>query len=575
MISLWNYNPKYIIPIQVFFLYCWLVNLIPTDAYYSVYLLVALAACFAFHHNYLKKPKISNKTFLGVCMMSGGFALAMVLSNYNIFIPWTATKSLVEAACTLLGGWIAFVHILIFLVTQLPFSVAFIERSHPYVVFFGVFGILAVIYLSHLFFYSYPGVVTNDAVTTIKQILTGEYDNIMPFWHTLTVELFFRLGMALFGEINRAIAFYHVVQCLFLAACFAYAILTLYQIGIPHILLGVVLAGYGILPYHIAYSATMWKDVLFGAAALLMVTALLRIIKNVGQKKIWNTVVFIIGSVGLALWRTNGLFAFGSLFLVMVLFLRKKYKRLLTIMSIIFVVCWVLTSPLLTALNIPDTDFVEALAIPFQQVSRVIASDLPLTDADNQMLSEVFDMDLVRAKYNPNIVDPIKFASMRSKIPLMEDPLAYISLWLKLGLKYPGTYLEAWVEETKGYWNAGYDYWIYTYVMGENDFGIMGSDGENIIGSTFWKVVSYPEKFKVFQPFYSIGLHVWLTVICCFVNVQKRRDISLLSLPGIVIIAGLLIGTPVFAEFRYAYPIFTTLPIIVCTTVFEQKNQEE
>lgn len=565
----------YAIPIQGFFLYCWLVNLQGTDSYYSVYLLVAAVACFAMQQNYQKKVAATYKTLVAIWLLSLGFAAAIVLANYSLFEPWTALQSLFEAGCTLLGGWIAFYHILFYMVSILPLKIAGRNCSHSTIVFLGSFVFFAGIFLIHLYLRIYPGILTRDSVTTIEQILECNYNNTMPFWHTMTVQVFFNLGMTLFGEINGAIALFHSVQCLFLAACFSYGIVTLYQIGIPFALIGVVMIGYGVMPYHIVYSVTLWKDVIFGAAALLMVTALVRIIQNIGKYYALNTVIFSIASMGLCLWRTNGMLAFGMLLVVMALTVRKKYKKLLFLMVIILLICWLLSDPMLAVLNIPGTDFVEALAIPFQQVSRVVASDLPLTEKESQMLNDVFLLDLVPEKYDPSTVDPIKFEALRSAEPLKQNPLGYAGLWLKLGLKYPGVYLAAWVEETKGYWNGGYEFWIYTYNMSPNSIGIVSCPGENLISSLFKAGFRYLEKLKVLQPLYSIGLAVWITVICCFVNVQKRRDEFLLSLPGIVIVIGLLIGTPVFAEFRYAYPIFTTVPVILCCTLFttEERNQ--
>lgn len=45
----------------------------------------------------------------------------------------------------------------------------------------------------------------------------------------------------------------------------------------------------------------------------------------------------------------------------------------------------------------------------------------------------------------------------------------------------------------------------------------------------------------------------------------------MLSVLPLVIIDGLPLGTPVFAEFRYAYPIFTTYYFIISVSVFDCK----
>ena len=48
----------------------------------------------------------------------------------------------------------------------------------------------------------------------------------------------------------------------------------------------------------------------------------------------------------------------------------------------------------------------------------------------------------------------------------------------------------------------------------------------------------------------------------------KKREEFLLTVPVMVLLAGLWLGTPVFAEFRYAYPMFLSAPVILGATVF-------
>ena len=42
-------------------------------------------------------------------------------------------------------------------------------------------------------------------------------------------------------------------------------------------------------------------------------------------------------------------------------------------------------------------------------------------------------------------------------------------------------------------------------------------------------------------------------------------------MPALVLTVGLWLGTPVFAEFRYAYPMVLTSPLVLLTTMFEGK----
>lgn len=555
---------------QLFFIYSWITNLAKTDSYFSVYMLCALGGLICICDNYRRKPAVSRRNVFWIAAFAALFALATVLANYTLFEPITALLSMFNAGCSFLGGFAVGFNVLLCLLTRLPLACDASERTHPVRLFLFVFVSIAVIDLLYLYFASYPGVLTTDSVSTIEQIACGQYDNVMPYWHTVTVELFYRIGFAFFGEINGAIAFFHSVQILFLAACFGYALVTLYQAGVPRGVIGICYGIYALLPYNIAYSATLWKDVPFAAAALLFVTGLYRILRKVGKSQMLNYVVFTLGAVGFSLWRTNGWYAFLATTLVMLLLLRKHYKKLLVIMCAVLVFCWVLINPVLDVLGVSGTDFMEALAVPFQQITRVVANDRELTEDEEALLSEAFWLNRMKELYNPKTVDPIKFETFRhDNREYVEAHLGdYVKLYLKLGLRYPGDYLKAWIEETKGYWNGGYSFWIYTKGVDSNDLGITWTGGDNGISRAFAALFRYLEKPAILQPLYSIGLQVWIVIACCLINVLKKREEFLLTIPLLVLIIGLWLGSPVYAEFRYAYPVFLTVPVILCGTLF-------
>ena len=55
---------------------------------------------------------------------------------------------------------------------------------------------------------------------------------------------------------------------------------------------------------------------------------------------------------------------------------------------------------------------------------------------------------------------------------------------------------------------------------------------------------------------------VWALLAVVAVNVVNRKKEFFLTVPIVAVILTLLIATPVFAEFRYAYAVFTTLPFV-------------
>ena len=555
--------------LQGLFIYAWLASLAGTDSYLSVYILCGVSGIFCVCDNLRNPHRFSGKTARWALVFSALFSGATLLANYRLFEPVTALLSLFQLACGFLGGLLTCLNVLVCLADRLPLTGAS-EGKHPVRLYFFVFGAISLVDLLYLLFEAYPGVLTRDSISTMQQIQQGTYNNTMPFWHTMTVRLFVRPGLILFGDINAAVAFFHGAQLLFLAACIAYAVVTLYQAGVNRLFLAAVFGLYALMPYHIVYSVTLWKDVPFSAAVLLFVTAMFRLLKKIGTSRGANYAGFLLGGMGICLWRTNGWYAFLASALVLLLLTKKGNRKLPAVMGGILIVCWVLINPLLSALRVSQTDMVEAFAVPFQQIARVVAQGRELTQEETAMLDQAFHLGKIPEQYSPETVDPIKFETFRyeNKEYLRQHLTQYMKLYLRLGLRYPGDYLKAWVDETKGYWNGGYSFWVYTWGISDNDMGITASGGGNRIGSFFRTMFRFLERPILFQPLYSIGLWAWILICCCLLNLWKKREEFLLTVPLLVLLIGLWLGTPVFAEFRYAYPLFLSTPFIAGVTVF-------
>ena len=382
--------------------------------------------------------------------------------------------------------------------------------------------------------------------------------------------------LALTGDIHAAVAFFHVAQILFMAACFAYVLMTLHQMDVPVWFLIGVYGVYAFQPHNIVYSVTLWKDIPFAGAAVLFITALYRLLQGIGKSRTWNYVTFVLGALGFSLWRTNGWYAFLVTFLLMLILMGKQQKKLIALMALVLAVSWLLINPVLTLLGVKSTNMVEAFAVPMQQVARVVSEGRELTEQENELLGEIFWMDKVADYYDPLTVDPIKFETFRyNQVPyILENKGDYLKLYFSLGMKYPCDYLKAWIDETKGYWNGGYFFWIYTKQMDANPYGIVNTVEENLIQKLFAAAFRYLEKPAFLQPLVSIGLHIWALVTCSLINGLKKRSEFLLGIPLLILVLGLWLGTPVYSEFRYAYPVILNMPLILGLTVFGNPTPE-
>ena len=320
-----KWNPWTVFTVQALLIFVWLADLSAlagTDSYYSVYLLCGAAALLCLWDN-----RKGGKSHPALWVLAGLFALAATLGNHEIYEP-ASMQNRLNFVMDLLGGFCVGYHILWCMLRRLPLRCEAGERKHEKWIFWGTFAAVAVVDAGFLLA-RYPGILTRDSITTVSQVVFGSYDNTMPYYHTRLVGLFVKLGLMLTGDINVGVALFHGVQILLLAAAFAYTVTTLYQIGVPKWALGVAFFVYALLPYNIVYSVTMWKDVPFGASALLLATALYRLLKGVGKTRKWDCLAITLGATGMALMRTNGWAALLVAAVLLAIALR-KHRQVIT-----------------------------------------------------------------------------------------------------------------------------------------------------------------------------------------------------------------------------------------------------
>ena len=130
---------------------------------------------------------------------------------------------------------------------------------------------------------------------------------------------------------------------------------------------------------------------------------------------------------------------------------------------------------------------------------------------------------------------------------------------------------------TKGYWNAGYRYWVASTGTVPNDIGIVNSIGSEFAYNLFGKYLILFDKVPFLAVFSSIGLLTWMNLMMLFISIVRMDKTGIcLTLPIVAIVLSLLIAAPSFAEFRYMYCAFVTVPpCIALITRYYQKNEKE
>ena len=557
-----------------------LLTLLDSGSFFAPYLIAGLAAFFCLLRNRTADTDRKCRTYYIIVIVSLIVAIFITFANHSIWVHPVMPdirSALFVRICKLLlililmsGIYVIVSNILVFLWSD-PESIMPVVREkikRPSLFFFIPFALLLIMYLTIYLCCYYPGILSVDSIDQIGQYFSGEYSNHHPFYHTVLIGLFLRVGLAVFGNINSAVAAYVIFQIIFMAAVFSFVIYNMVLLVMPRWLVVITAIWYCVMPFHIMYSFTVWKDVPFGAFVACFITFYIRIMTETGNIKL-NYIGFSVCGPCICLFRSNGLFAYVFVFLALVL-LAKKQKKLLYITGTTILVCLFLKHGVLKFYNVAPADTVESLSIPLQQISRVIVEDGYIEDGDRELLSQIIDIDSVKDTYDPRISDPIKnmIRDYGDQDYLSQNMGAFAGVYLRTLAHNPLTYVVAWTDSTCGYWNSGYEYWIWFWDVQSNSYGITRSIASESVLHAMDEYLWLYYNNNILQVFTSIGLFVWILFLLLAVSIfSGNRTATISTVPIFAIILSLLISSPVFSEFRYMYAMFCSLPIIIAITL--------
>lgn len=530
----------------------------------------------------LKKPVALASYILG-----GLFAIL-----YAFFADLTGGLSnklfiIVYVFCTVAGLFFMFSELLLIIISKAekkkindspkPFS------AKVLFIYAGIIFVCTIPFLA----LNFPGVMTPDSLSQYKQIIgTEPWINHHPWVHTEIFGFFFNLGSLFTDNVYIAIACYTVFQMLFVSFGVAYCIECMYEFGFNRKVRIALLLCFILLPYNLIYAVTIWKDIIFSIAVLVLTVTLLRISQKFSAR---DMVLFIVCGILMCLIRHNGFYAFvatGIIFIVFNLITKRKMTRFLICFIAVSLTAILFRSAIPNALGIEPDQFVYNVPIPLQQIGAVVAGDLEITTEEEAFLRNINSLEYIKENYSPQGADAMSVWVLSGNADFFNSNKGdFFKMWWKLGLRYPATYFRAYVEITKGYWAPMQPQQTVFFGITEGYSEL--SSQPLINGPVQVKINELLYKFHNMIPvygfMYSMGGFFWVLLVLiaiCIVRACNKKDAAktdsksvlvassqiykiLCMVPLIMLTGTLLAATPLVADLRYNYALMITLPYLI------------
>ena len=458
-------------------------------------------------------------------------------------------------------------------------------KKHP---FLFSFLFIIICWLPYIVSF-YPIILSPDPSFQIKQffgirtkyadyaILLDEdvvMTNHHPVTHTILLGSCLKLG-TIIGNDNLGLFFYSIIQIIVLAGTFAFSIYYMQKMGLKtKYLIGVLLL-YSLVPMFPLYAMSGVKDVLFGAFIFLYLIFLHNYIKTKGENyQWWKYLLVILLLILICLFRNNGIHVL-ILSLPFLLFaVRKKWKNILLIMICVFGFYGTFDKVILPYFKITPGSIREMLSVPFQQTARLVKyhSD-DLTSEEIEIIDKILGYEDLASRYDPELADDVK--NEFNKYATDEDLKEYFKVWFNGLLSYPGTYIEATMNNVYGFFYPEKTKWYVYYKFDDRivedgfDYHYNSLKLSRDILSGF--AVSFPY-IPIVGLISNIGFNVWIIFILLAYAIYKKLYNKIIILAPVLALILVCVVGPANTYFRYALPFIFAMPFII--GVFLEKRKD-
>lgn len=535
----------------------------------------------------------SNKRLAAVCVPLGLVFSVFSVCGANMYLTESMLIAESSTMLNIIGIFPLFYAVISIIIKNLPAinRIGFLENPRLFnsklsakSTFFIVWAIIFAAWLPTLLA-AFPGVYGYDSVYQVSDYINNSVNSAHPPIHTYFLGFCVVTLGNLFGSNEIGMCIYSVFQMLCMSAIFSALYCCFIRKRLPALVRILILLLFMFLPINAIMSVSSTKDVIFSGLFAMSVMMMLQIAEKPDMLKSKKfCAAFILVLFAMCIFRNQGIYVllFGVLFAFVLL--RKYLKQLLAITMITVIMFGIYQGPVCSMISEKSPITVrEMMSVPCVQLSRtMIDNDDELSDNEKKLISEYIP-NYSAYLFNPGISDIMKNCLDTDRVK--KNPIEFAKLWIKVGIKCPLTYIDAFARLTIGLWypdmnyrdaGAYHPYWEY-YSTGrlvhfdENTYLLIKQQPIKGFGwlNNFYYKLSYENSYQsvpVISMLFSSGFAVWcllLYIAICIYRKKYRHLFPAAFITGLLLT--LLLGPVVLL--RYSYPIILSVPLIFASAV--------
>lgn len=427
----------------------------------------------------------------------------------------------------------------------------------------------------------YPSILNYDGPTQIYMYMNNKITH-HTIISTLLMGFCYKIGVII-NNTKIGMLIYSIIQMSIMAGIFAYSVNFIEKKTNKKWIRNISIIFYAIFPFNQLFPLMTTKDTLFAGFVLMFIINIYKIIEE--KNTIADYIYIVILSVLMLLFRKNAIYALVVLipFTIVVFFKNKEILKKLVIVLLIILLSYKGVNKLLLCLDTKGgTGDGYGTIMTSQAIARICKEkNNELTEEEMEQIKYyVKDFERIKIRYNASLADYAK--GLINSTNIQKNKMEFIKFIINLALKYPGTFIDAYLDTIRGYWYISDESFntIYTdgsrgcleltfsQVFKNENIAIhqnsvipkLKSFYEDMLAKNYYTKI--PVLYIIFQP----ATYFYILLACVLYSMYKKEKTNLIA-EGYLMLYFLTCFLAPCAIIRYIYCVIVSLPVIVSIVV--------